>query len=590
MARKNLMTGATLAVTSFLIASCAAPEKTAETAPEDAWRLEGRAMVAVADPRAASAAVAVLENGGHAVDAAIAAHTVLGLVEPQSSGIGGGGFMLVYDHASGDITFYDGRETAPASIDENLFKRDDGKTMGFVEAWQSGRAVGTPSVVKLYETAHFDHGQSKWSDLFKSAEDLARDGFEVTPRLTRSLSHERLRAAIKLDDYPATSEYFYPGGEPLAVGTIRTNAPYADLMADIGKHGADVFYTGKMAKAIVSAVSTADSPGSLSLSDLSNYSAVRREGVCGGFLDYQVCSAPPPSSGAVTQIMISGLYERFTANQNLETKAKMQAFVDAQRLSYADRDHYVADADFVSVPVSELTNPKYLNVRAEDRFSPDQPVAPGDPGAVVNGRSIIDMWGRDTQTAHAGTTHMSIVDYDGNAVSFTATVEGAFGSSIWVPEGGFLLNNELTDFARNPQLNGKALANAPAPGKRPRSSMSPTIVLDKNDDLFMVTGSPGGNSIVAYTAKTVLGVIDWGLTAQDAVNLPNIVARGNTIRVETGVDGGQDIADHLSALGYNVQERQGENSGLQVVVARGTHFEGGADPRREGVAIELVRP
>ncbi len=565
-------------------------------ATESNWRLSGQAMATAANPHAVKAAEAVLKRGGHAVDAAIAAHAVLGLVEPQSSGIGGGGFMMVYDRNSGTTRMYDGRETAPAAIDENLFFNDAGEPMDYVTAWQSGRSVGVPSIVRTYGQAYEDFGIVEWSSLFGAAEKLASDGFPVSPRLNGLLSNERLRGAMNLDDNTSSAAYFYPDNSPLEVGYNRTNPAYAELMKNIATKGADWFYEGPLSDAIEKAVKSAEIPGALTAKDIRAYEAVERNALCGPYKTYKICSAPPPSSGGITQPMILGLYERFTEGMDFSTSdhsnsfpsdTHLKAFVDAQRLAYADRDHYVADTDFVTVPSEDLINPKYLDARANDRFSASQSPTAGDPGAILHNKPIIDMWGRDTSDDKPGTTHLSIVDIYGNAVSMTATVESPFGSSIWVEEGGFVLNNELTDFARTPRINGKLVANAPAPNKRPRSSMSPTIVFDANDDLFMVTGSPGGNSIIAYTAKSLLGVLDWQMDAQAAANLPNIIARGDSVNVEIGVPDGQNAATTLKDAGYNVREREGENSGIHTIVARGDHFEGAADNRREGIVATI---
>lgn len=580
---------------------CTSQETTLETEIQDVekraeWRLSGTAMATAANPYAVNAAEEVLKRGGHAVDAAIAAHAVLGLVEPQSSGIGGGGFMMVYDRKTNITRMYDGRETAPSNIDEKLFYDEDGSPMDYVTSWQSGKSVGVPSIVRTYSQAYDDFGIVPWDSLFSEAETLARDGFTVSPRLNSLLSNSRLRGAMNLDDYEASAAYFYPNDAPLEVGTNLKNAAYADMMKNIATQGADWFYDGPLAQAIETAVSSVEIPGTLTAEDIRSYKAIEREALCGEFKSYKICSAPPPSSGGVTQPMILGLYERFTAGLDFSTSSKsnffpsdthIKAFVDAQRLAYADRDHYVADADFVSVPAEDLINPKYLDARAKDRFAPAASPKAGDPGAVLRDEPIIDMWGRDTSDDKPGTTHLSMVDIYGNAVSMTATVESPFGSSIWVPEGGFVLNNELTDFARIPYVNGKIVANAPAPTKRPRSSMSPTIVFDENDDLFMVTGSPGGNSIIAYTSKSLLGVLDWQMDAQTAANLPNIIARGDRVNVEVGVDNGQNAADVLNGAGYNVREREGENSGIHTIVVREDHLEGAADMRREGIVADV---
>lgn len=286
--------------------------------------------------------------------------------------------------------------------------------------------------------------------------------------------------------------------------------------------------------------------------------------------------------------LIMSLYDKIAAASPEDSPAaNLRDFVLAQQLGYADRDHYVADPDAVSVPVADLLNPAYISARAAAGFKPGDAPQPGDPGAVVHGKPIVDMWGRDTNAAQPGTTHLSFIDYDGNAVSFTATVESGFGSQRWT--NGFLLNNQLTDFTRPPTLGGKPVANAPGPGKRPRSSMSPTIVFDKAGEPFMITGSPGGNSIVGYVSKTLVAVLDWGATAQQASALPNIVARGPVVSVETADDTGKQWSKLLSDAGFKVREVAGENSGLNLIVVRPDRLEGGADPRREGVALEAVR-
>ena len=542
------------------------------------------AMVAAADPRAVEAGLEVLRNGGHAVDAAIAVHTVLGLVEPQSSGIGGGAFMLVYDRASGETVVYDGRETAPSAIDENLFV-EDGEVLGFIDAWQSGKSAGVPGAIALYKTAHDAHGQMDWASNFEAAIELAETGFEVSPRLAGVLANERLRQFLRLDDHPVSAAYFFPEGEPLAEGAIRDNPDYAETLRRVATEGIEAFYTGEIPEAIVAAIAEEPRPGAMSVADIEAYQVKVRPPLCGPWRDYTICSAPPPSSGGVTQNAIAGLYDRLLPEGASEPEQFVRAFVDAQRLAYADRDHYVADADFVQVPAMDLINPDYLDVRATEVFEPGVTPRPGDPGVALGGNPMVGMWGQDPTEDAPGTTHLSIVDKDGNAVSMTATVEAAFGNSRMVH--GFLLNNELTDFAREPRKANLPVANAPGPGKRPRSSMSPTIIFDSEGGLKMVTGSPGGNSIVAYTAKTIIGVLAWDHTPQEAIDMPNIVARGETVGVEVDRDGGQEVADELKALGYNVQERRGENSGLHVILVTEDGLAGGADPRREGVAVAL---
>ena len=557
------------------------PAETPEAAETGRVWTKG-AMVAAADPRAVEAGLQVLQNGGNAVDAAIAVHAVLGLVEPQSSGLGGGGFMVYYDFGDDRLTVYDGRETAPMAADENLFM-DSGGVLDFVSAWQSGRSVGVPGTIALYKAAHEAEGQADWASLYQPAIDLATDGFEVSPRLAGFLANPQLAAAIRLDDHAASAAYFYPDGAPLAAGDVRDNQPYADLLRAVAEGGADAFYTGANAEAIVAAVSEDPLAGAMTLEDIAGYEVAVRPALCGTHKSIRICSAPPPSSGGVTQNMIYGLYTRMLPRDgDIAEEDVLLAWVEAQRLAYADRDHYVADADFVKVPAEDLIDPAYLDARAGQGAAMTAEPQPGDPGEALGRGPMIDMWGRDMTEEQPGTTHISIIDPYGNAVSMTATVESPFGNSRMV--NGYLLNNELTDFSRQPRIDGKLVANAPAAGKRPRSSLSPSIVFDRDGALLMVTGSPGGNSIVAYVSKTIIGVLEWKLTAQEAIDLPNVIARGKAVRVETGVPKGAEWAATLSAMGYEVQERSGENSGLNIIVVREDGLEGGADRRREGEA------
>ena len=538
------------------------------------------AMVVAANPHAVSAAIEILQQGGHAVDAALAAHTVLGLVEPQSSGIGGGGFMIVYERADDTLSVYDGRETAPAGATEAMFMRD-GKAMGFLDAWQSGLSVGVPGAVAMYKLAHDEHGTLPWSEVFQPAIQLAADGFRVSPRLAKMLS--RFARATRLDDNPATAAYFYPHGKPLQAGHLLKNPEYAETLKQIADEGIQAFYSGPIAEQIVAATQAEPNGGTLRVADLENYKAIKRKAVCGEFREMNICAPPPPSSGAAL-IMIVGLYE-FLVTDATSQNEKVRAFVDAQRLGYADRDHYFGDPAFVDVPTDALIDPRYLKYRASERFGPDTMPTHGDPSIVLAEAVAVSKWGIDATTEIGGTTHLSIIDQHGNAVSLTASVEAPFGSSRWV--GGFLLNNELTDFSTVPSVDGRPVANAIAPGKRPRSSMSPMLVFDKNSDLLMVTGSPGGNSIPAYVAKSMIGLLDWDLSAQQAADYPNIIARGQSVRVETADADGKLLASYLEESGYAVRESKGENSGIHVIVVHPDGLEGAADKRREGVVMTL---
>jgi gamma-glutamyltranspeptidase/glutathione hydrolase len=538
------------------------------------------AMVTAANPYAVDAGIEILRAGGSAVDAAIATHLVLGLVEPQSSGLGGGAFLLHFDHASKDMAFYDGRETAPAGAKIDMFVGEDG-VLGFFEAVQSGHAIGTPGAVRLYEMVHARHGRLPWAALFQPALSLAREGFIVSPRLAGYLPFmaERTRLATN----PGVKDYFFPGGEALEAGALLTNPEYAETLERLATEGADAFYEGTIAQAIVEAAALAPRPGTLTLEDLAQYEAVERPVICGPFRDLRICTTTPPSSGGA-QIMIANLYDHLLPSEPSQID-RIQAFVDAQRLAYADRDHYFGDPDEVDIPLDALMNPNYLRARALERFAPDALPTPGDPSPFAINQDKVSHFGQDTTEEIAGTTHLSIIDQEGNAVSMTATVEGPFGSQRWAK--GFVLNNEMTDFARAVPETGERLANAVAPNRRPRSSMSPTMVVNDANDLVLVTGSPGGNSIPAYVAKTLLGVLDWGMTAQEAADAPNIIARGEKVRVEVGEPGGQAIADGLNAKGYLVQAREGENSGLHLIHINESGLDGAADKRREGVVRQL---
>ncbi|MEL7311651.1 MAG: gamma-glutamyltransferase [Pseudomonadota bacterium] len=557
----------------------APPASSNQTATGD-WSLG--AMATAANPHAVAAATEMLKNGGHAVDAAIAAHAVLGLVEPQSSGLGGGGFMLVYEREDDGLTFFDGREMAPAGATVDMFMLD-GEAMNFFEAWQSGKAIGVPGAVALYKLAHDQHGKLPWADLFQPAIRLAADGFEVSPRLAGFLPAMAERS--RLDEAPGSAEYFYPGGEPLQAGDLRKNPEYAATLTRVAKEGPSAFYSGEIAEAIVAAAQSEPNAGSLSMEDFENYKALTREVICGEFRDMKICTPSPPSSGGA-QIMIAALYDHLSADAQNRSD-KIAAWVDAQRLAYADRDHYFGDPDEVDVPLADLLDPTYLKHRATERFAPDAAPTPGDPGAVLRGEPTAAVFGPDTTEEAAGTTHLSIIDQEGNAVSMTATVEAPFGTQRWA--AGFVLNNEMTDFAREVPEDGSRPANAIAPNRRPRSSMSPSMIFDKDGDLLMVTGSPGGNSIPAYVSKTIIGVLDWGLSAQEAVDHPNLVARGEKVRVEISVEPGKSTAEDLTARGYDVQEREGENSGLHIIVVGEDSLDGAADKRREGI-VEAIRP
>ena len=564
-------------LSTFLFSGCHLFPVLKQEGPKKNSSWKHGAMVSAANPHAVDAAITLLEKGGSAVDAAIGAHVVLGLVEPQSSGLGGGGFLLHYNYGKEKLTFVDGRETAPGKATVDMFMKDDGTVMDFLEAWPSGKAVGTPGIVALYSTAHAAYGVLPWSELFDHGIALAENGFIVSPRLADYLVTAQKKGRLAIN--AKTKKYFFPGGDPLQEGDRLTNTEYANTLKRIAKEGESAFYSGPIAEAIVAAVQEDPYPGSLTLSDIRNYKTVIRPVICGRFRDMNICTTSPPSSG-VAQIMITGLYDHLVKNKANQDD-KVAAFVDAQRLAYADRDHYFGDPDEVDIPLDALLNPTYLKQRANERFDPSEKPTPGNPALVIDTLAAIPNWGRDNTLEAAGTTHLSIVDENGNAVAMTATIESAFGSQRWA--SGFLLNNEITDFAREVPSDGTRLANAVAPNRRPRSSMSPTMIFDKNNRLLMITGSPGGNSIPAYVSKTIIGVFDWGLTAQQAVDWPNIIARGEQVRVEIANNKGKLIAENLAKRGYQIVENLSENSGIHLIIVTPKGLDGAADKRREGI-------
>ena len=382
---------------------------------EQSW--DRGAIVSAANPHAVAAAIEILQKGGHAVDAAIAAHAVLGLVEPQSSGLGGGAFMLVYERADGALKYLDGREIAPAGATVDMFMRD-GAVMARARAWQSGLSVGVPGTVALYKTAHDDHGTLSWADLFQPAIRLAEQGFAVSPRLANFLV--RIAPVSRLDENPPTAAYFYPGGQALPVGHLLKNLEYAATLRLIAEEGSDAFYSGEIAEAMATAAQEAPDGGSLTTDDIRNYQVIKRPVICGGFRALQICTTSPPSSGAA-QILLAGIYDHLVADQST-TQDRIAAFVDAQRLAYADRDHYFGDPKSVDIPLDDLLNPIYIEHRAKQRFAPSDSPSHGDPGKVLNKKPVANWLGPDSTDEASGTTHLSIIDNDGNAVAMSASV------------------------------------------------------------------------------------------------------------------------------------------------------------------------
>jgi gamma-glutamyltranspeptidase/glutathione hydrolase len=569
-------------------------------------------MVVANNPLATKAGCDVLKRGGSAVDAAVAVQMVLTLVEPQSSGIGGGGFMLHYNRADGRITAYDGRETAPAAATENYLRwiSDTQRTTPQPNARSSGRSIGTPGVLHLLDSAHRDHGRLPWRELFDPAIRLANDGFRVSPRLSASIA----ASATSLSRDPEARALFLDAnGAAKATGTTMRNPALATTFQAIATNGISAFYSGAIAQDIVDEVADTTggiTPGLTTLADLAAYRSVKREAICTTYRIWWVCGMPPPTSGGIAIAQILGILENYDLSLYKPTQlddngGRPQALgvhlvAEAERLAYADRDKYVADTDFVPLPggsPAQMIDKAYLRQRASliDLTRSMGTAQPGDLGPVQMGVQAAETGG--------GTTHVSIVDGRGNVVTFTTTIESAFGS-FHMTRGGFLLNNQLTDFSAAPtDAQGNPIANRVAPGKRPRSSMAPTLVFRTAGDgsrgeFRMATGSPGGATIIQYVAKTLIGVLDWGLDAQQATsmvafgaaNSPNTNVGGEHPNVNTANGGNDDpLITGLRALGHTVNTAA-QSSGLSTIVRRSNpqgfyYLEGGADPRREGIAL-----
>jgi len=527
-------------------------------------------FVSAANPLAVEAGMQVLRRGGSAVDAAVAIQAVLGLVEPQSSGLGGGAFMMAHDAATGAVTVYDGRETAPASATPQLFY-EDGEPLPFMEAVLSGRSTGAPGAVAMLAQAQRDHGVLPWRDLFGEAERLARDGFVVSPRLAGiiALTDGQPRTAW------ANAYFTKPDGARYVAGDVLKNPAYARTVARLAAEGPDALYRGDLAREIVAAVRADPRPGGLTEADLAAYRPVQREPICRPYRIYVVCVPPPPSSGvALLQLLAMAEQTPAIAGGPQDADA-WAAFAQLQRLMYADRDRYVGDAAFVEVPVGGLLDAGYVASRAA--------LAPTLTGAAPAGSPPgAGVRAPDATHEAAGTSHFVVVDALGNAVSMTTTVESLFGSGRMA--GGFFLNNQLTDFSFTPTTaDGAPAANAVAAGKRPRSSMSPVILLDRQGRFVGALGSPGGSSILAYNAKALIGVADWRLGVQAAFDLPNLVAKGDGFGADTERFS-PALRDGLAARGVRLLPNTSENSGLHGGVWRDGRWDGGADDRREGVA------
>ena len=564
------------AVAALLTASCTQtglPAPAAVSAPETAATKTVEPFVIAANPLAAKAGQEVLARGGSAIDAAIAVQAMLSLVEPQSSGVGGGAFLTYYDGASGKLTVYDGRETAPAQASPTMFLGSDGKPLGYRDAVVSGRATGVPGAVAMLALVHEEHGALDWNSLFGAAERTAEEGFVITPRLGRFLG----RGFPQLETPDAAAYFGGADGKRLTTGDRLKNPEYAAFLKRLAADGPAALYTGSTAAKIVAKTRSAPFEGRMTMADLAGYQPVKREAVCNPYRAYRVCVPPPPSSGVAMLQLLAMLEKTDIADRGPNDPQAWFLFAEASRLMYADRDHYVADPAFASVPVAGLLDPAYVAKRAAligDTASAP-PRAGNPPGAVQAGA--------DHTMEPAGTSHFIVRDGQGNVVSITTTVESIFGTGRMVD--GFFLNNQLTDFSFSPvDAEGHPAANAVAPGKRPRSSMTPTILLDSDGKFAGAIGSAGGNSILAYVAKSLVGAIDWDLSMQQALALPNLVARGAAIGGEVD-EFAPGVVAGLAARGMDLKPGQGEDSGVHAVMIRDGKVDGGFDPRREGVVL-----
>ncbi|TCT13227.1 gamma-glutamyltransferase 1 [Tepidamorphus gemmatus] len=554
------------------VISRAAPEPATYSGGSAAPATATRQMVVTAHPLASRAGLNALRDGGSAVDAAIAAQMVLGLVEPQSSGIGGGAFLLHWDAQTGAVTTWDGRETAPAAARPDRFLSPDGTPQRWPDMVPGGLSVGVPGTLAMLYAVHQKHGRLPWARLFDEAILLARHGFGVSSRLSALLSAMGPAAFS-----PAARDYFFGEDEagPL-LGEVRQNPEYAETLERIAIEGPDAFYRGEIADDIASAVRNAwRNPGDLTAADLAGYTAVERPAVCAPYRLYWVCGMGPPSSGGIAVAMTLAMLERFDLGE-VPTPEALHLIGEAENLAFADRDHYVADPDFVAVPEG-LLDPGYL----AQRSALIDPVRAGGIRDSGTPPGVAEPPTRDTTREAPGTSQITVIDADGNAVSMTTTIESAFGSRLFVR--GFLLNNELTDFAFVPDDAGRPVANRVEGGKRPRSSMAPTFVFGPDDRLRMILGSPGGSRIIPYVVKAIVAHLDWGLDPQAAADMFNFGARNGPFEIER-ISGADDWIAALEALGHAPMKVE-MTSGLNIIVVRDGGIEAGSDPRREGMAL-----
>ena len=530
----------------------------------------GVAGVGAANAYAVDAGLETLRAGGNAIDAAVSVMAMLGLVEPQSSGLGGGGFLMYYEAKTGKITMLDGRETAPKGATPDMFMRPDGTSLPFAEAVISGRATGVPGVMAMLGVAHSRFGKRPWNTLFRPAEVAADSGWVVARRLGRFANGSSTQA--RLGDVRVL--YTKANGEIAKAGDTIRNRPYAATLRQLASRGPRALNEGPLAESILARLKRDPLPSSMTLADLEGYQPVERTPVCRPFLEYTVCVPPPPSSGVSVLQLLGILGHTDIAKRGPNDPQSWFLFAEASRIMYADRDQYIADPAFVSVPVEGLLDPAYIAERAKliGEQAGAAPPAGNPPGSMRTA---------DATNEASGTSHFVIIDREGNVVSMTATVESVFGSGRAVE--GFFLNNEMTDFSFQPVIDGKPVANAVAPGKRPRSSMLPTIVLDSAGKVVAALGSPGGSSIPAYNAKVLIATLAWKMPMQDAINLPNIYARGSNFAGEASKLP-KTVSDSLAGKGIVVRPGEGEDSGLHgFIIRRPGRLDGGADPRRDGV-------
>lgn len=535
-----------------------------------------KSMVSSANPYASMAGREVLKRGGSAIDAAVAVQAMLTLVEPQSSGIGGGAFILYWDNEKKQLHSFDGREKAPASADQYLFT-EKGKPMKWRDAVVGGKSVGVPGVLKALELTQRQFGELEWSDLFTETITTAEQGFTVSARLHKLLEMD-IHPGLRLPG--EANRYFFPEGTPLQQGQKKKNPALAKTLTQIAVNGADYFYLGDLPKVIAETVqNSAINPGLLTATDFTNYNAVERPPVCGSYRGFSVCGMAPPSSGGINVLQILKTMEAFPVSEFAPDSIEFaHLYTQATSMAYADRAMYIADTDFTKLPFNQLISEQYLKGRAK-QLTLKAPFQKATAGKLFSDRQL----GRDTALEMPNTSHISIVDSKGNAISMTTSIEFMFGSGLMV--NGFLLNNQLTDFSLNPTINGHAALNRVEPNKRPRSAMSPTIVFNRAGNVELVVGSPGGSRIISYVAQTLIGVLDWGLDIQQAINLPKITNRNDYTALEKNTPIAE-LESKLSDKGHTVRIID-LNSGLHGIQIKDGRLIGGADPRREGVAVGL---